>query len=429
MSDKRTNVDAGELWISIDPTADYDATVAAVKEVVTGYPGLSREVLTYLQAKVREELSGTGESLIVRVYGEDMNVIREKAEEVEKVLATIDGVVDSKVQYPKEMPTLEIEVDLDRAKRYGLKPGDVRRATTSLVSGIEVGNLFEEQKVFDVMVYGTPEVRGSLTSIQNLLIDTPSGGHVRLREVADVRIVPAATVINRDAVARRIDVVADVRGRDFAAVAADIESGIQQVNFPLEYRAELIGEYAEWLAAQKRVLAFAAAFRSWRLATVVFLTLPVALLGGVLAAFLTGGGLLSLGSLVGFVAVLGIAVRNAMTLISRYQQLEQQDGETFGPELVLRGTQERFVPIVMTAATTGLAVFPLALSGSLAGHEIVHPMAIVVLGGLVTSTLLTLLGLPAMYLLFGANREPDLELYKLVTFAPGEVGVVSEATR
>jgi Cu/Ag efflux pump CusA len=236
-------------------------------------------------------------------------------------------------------------------------------------------------------------------------------------------------------------VVADVRGRDFAAVAADIESGIQQVNFPLEYRAELIGEYAERLAAQKRVLAFAiaaaigmflllqAAFRSWRLATVVFLTLPVALLGGVLAAFLTGGGLLSLGSLVGFVAVLGIAVRNAMTLISRYQQLEQQDGETFGPELVLRGTQERVVPIVMTAATTGLAVFPLALSGSLAGHEIVHPMAIVVLGGLVTSTLLTLLGLPAMYLLFGANREPDLELYKLVTFAPGEVGVVSEATR
>lgn len=421
MSDQRTNINSGELWISIDPSADYDATVASVKEVVAGYPGLSPEVLTYLQAKVREELSGTIESLVVRVYGGDMNILREKAEEINRVLSSIEGIVDSKVQYPKEMPTLEIEVDLDKAKRYGLKPGDVRRAAATLVSGIQVGNLFEEQKVFEVMVYGTPEIRHSLTSIQKLLIDTPSGDHVRLNEVADVRIVPAVTVINRDAVARRIDVTAKVRGRDLAAVADDVESDIEEIDFPLEYRAELLGEYAEQLAALERVQAFAIAaaigiffllqafFRSWRLATVIFLTLPMALVGGVLAAFLTGGGLLSLGSLVGFVAVLGIAVRHAITLISRYRNLEEHEGKTFGAELVQRATRERSAPILMTVITTALAFLPLALFGNIAGLEIVHPIAIVLLGGLVTATLFTLVGVPALYLLFGAARESEFK--------------------
>jgi len=440
MSEKRTNINSGELWVSIDPKADYDATVAAVQEVVAGYPGLSPEVLTYLQAKVRQELSGTGESLVVRVYGEDMNVIRKKAEEVQKVLARIDGVVNSKVQYPKEMPTLEIEVDLDKAKRYALKPGDVRRAAASLVSGIEVGNLFDEQKVFEVMVYGTPETRHSLTSIQELLIDTSSRGHVRLKEVADVRIVPAVTEIHRDAVARRVDVTAGVRGRDFAAVAADIQRGMKAVDFPLEYRAELLGEYAERLAAQQRVLTFAIAaaigiflllqafFRSWRLATVVFVTLPMALVGGVLAVCLTGGGLLSLGSIVGFVAVLGIAVRNGMALISRYRYLEQHDGATLGAELIQRGTQERSAPILMTAGATALIFLPLALFGNIAGLEIVHPMAIVILGGLVTTTLLTVVGVPAMYLLFGAAREPELEELEVTVGTQEEMAEVMAKT-
>ena len=421
-SDKRTNINAGELWVSIDPSVDYDATVASVKQVVAGYPGLSPEVLTYLQAKLREELSGTGESLVVRVYGDDLNVIRGKADEVQKVLARIDGVIGSRVQYPGEMPTLEMEVDIEKAKRYGLKPGDVRRAAASLVSGIEVGSLFEEQKVFDVVVWGAPETRNSLTNVQELLINTPSGGHVRLKDVAAVRIVPGITVINRDAVARRMDVTANVRGRDFAAVAADIQRGIQQIDFPLEYRAELLGEYAGRLMAQQRVLAFAIAaaigvflllqafFRSWRLATAVFVTAPMTLVGGVLAAFLTGGGLLSFGSIVGFAAVLGIAVRNAFTLVSRYRYLEQHDGEASRAELALRGAQERSAPVLMMAITTALAFLPLALFGNIAGLEIVHPMAVVVLGGLVTTTVLTLVGVPAMYLLFGAAPARDIDL-------------------
>ncbi len=440
MSDKRTNINASELWISIDPSADYDATLARVRQVVSGYPGLSPEVLNYSQAMIREELSGTGESLVVRVYGEDMNMIAKKAEEVQQMLARVNGIVDPKVQYPQELPTLEIEVDIERAKLSGLKPGDVRRAATSLVSGIVVGSLFENQKVFDVVVWGTPEVRHSVDNVRALLIDKPNGGYVRLEDVANVRIVPGVSEIHRDAVARRMDVIADVRGRDLAVVAADIENGIGQIKFPLEYRAELLGEYAERLNAQNRVIAFAitaalgiflllqAYFRSWRLAAVVFVTLPMALAGSALAAFLTTGGLLSFGSIVGFFAVFGIAMRNGLTLISRYQQLEKKD-ETFGAELVKRATQERSAPILLTAIATMLVFLPMAFAGNIAGLEIAQPMAVVVLGGVITATIFSLAAVPAMYLLFGAKREEDLELLPVTVVTEEDMREVLERAR
>jgi Cu/Ag efflux pump CusA len=421
MSDKRASINSGELWVSIDPAADYDVTVASVKEVVAGYPGLAPEVMTYLQAKIRDEMSGTDESIVVRVYGEDMKMIRSKAVEMRNILAGINGIVDAKVHYPEMEPTLEIEVDIEKAKRYGLKPGDVRRAATTLTSGLLVGNLFEEQKVFDVVVWGMPEIRHSLNGIKDLLIDTPTGEHVRLREVADVRITPAATIIKRDAVARYLDVTADVQGRNPAAVAADVRSVIRKVDFPLEYRAELLGEYAERLAVRERVFAITIAaaigiflilqafFRSWRLATVVFLTLPAALAGGVLAEFLNGG-VLSLGSIIGLLAVLGITVRNSILMVSRYRYLEREEGVTAGADLVERGTSERCEPIFMGAVTTALALLPLVMFGNIAGLEIVRPMAIVVLGGLVTTTWFALAGVPAIYLLFGGKLEPDFEL-------------------
>jgi Cu/Ag efflux pump CusA len=434
MSDKHTNINASELWVSIDPAAAYEPTVEQVRQVVAGYPGLSPEVLTYYDAMVRDELSGTGESLVVRVYGENTSVIAQKAEEVQKMLSGIDGIVNAQVQYPDQMPTLEIEVDIDRAKEYGLKPGDVRRAATSLVSGVVVGSLFEEQKVFDVVVWGSPEVRQSVDSVRNLLIDRPTGAPVKLADVADVRIVSGEAAIHRDAVARRIDVTADVRGGDLATIADEIQDGIEGITFPLEYRAELLGEYAERLEAEDRVVAFAAAaalcillllqafFRSWRLAILVLVTLPMALVGGLVAALVTSGGLISLGGIIGFVGILGIAVRNGVTLVSRYRQLEAA-GAQFGPELVRRATQERAAPVLMTAVATALAFAPFALAGSIAGLEFAQPMALVVLGGLATTTLLTLVGIPSLYLLYGAAREPELGLEE--ARVPEEVSAVA----
>ena len=237
-----------------------------------------------------------------------------------------------------------------------------------------------------------------------------------------MRIVPAVTAIHRDAVARRIDVTFGIFGRDLASVAGEVHDGIEKISFPMEYRAEMLGEYAEAEAARDRVeeLAIAAAlgiflllqvyFRSWRLATAFFVSLPAALAGGVLVAFFANGGVLSLGKIVGFVTVLGIAVRQGMALIGDYRQREQHDGEAFGPELIQRVTSEHSAPILMTLGTTALAFLPLVLSGKLAGLEILHPMAVVTLGSLATATVFTLIGVPTVYLLFGGVREPALDL-------------------
>jgi Cu/Ag efflux pump CusA len=433
LSDRKGDVNDGQLRVSIDPGADYDATVSAVREVVAAYPGLSREVLTYMQARVREELSGTRESLVVRVYGEDMDMLRAKSDEIREALVRIDGVADARTLYPGERPTVEIEVDLERAMAFGLKPGDVRRASAVLLSGMQVGSLFEEQKVFDVVVFGTENTRHSITSVQNLLIDTPGGGHVRLDDVADVRIAPSVTVINRDGAARSMDVTVDVDGRDVVAVAADVERAIEAVSFPLEYRAELLGEYAERLAVQRRVMGAAlvagimillliqAFARSWAVALAFFLTLPMALLGGVAVALLMNGGTISLASLAGLILVYSLAVRNGTVLIGRCQQLES-DGMLFGPDLVRQATGERFGPIVTTTVTTALFFLPFVFLGNVAGLEVAAPMAAVVLGGLVTSTLYSVMAVPALYALFGAAREPELGLppvSELLAESPG----------
>lgn len=408
----------GENWISVDPKVDYDETLNKIQEVVDGYPGLYRDVLTYLKERIREVLTGSHEAITVRIYGRELETLRTKAQEVKEALSSIDGIVDLHVELQEEIPQIQVKVDLARAQSHGIKPGDVRRAAARLIAGEEVGDIFRAGKAYDVNVWSTPATRSSLTDVRELLIDTPSGGHVRLKDVADVRIVPTPNVIKRENVKRRIDVGANVRGRDLGTVVDEVEDALQTVDFPLEYHPELLGEYTEREAVHERMTGYAivaaigillllqTAFGSTRLAILVFLTLPSALVGGILAAYFSSG-IISLGSLVGFLTVFGIAARNGIMMINHFQHLERHEGETFGPELVLRGAQERLVPILMTAMSTGLALLPLVVAGSIPGHEIELPMAIVILGGLVTSTLLNLFILPPLYLRFGARSEVD----------------------
>ena len=411
-ADEVVGINFTENWISIDPAADYDSTLAAVQGAVDGYPGLYRDVQTYLKERIREVLTGASNAVVVRIYGPDLAVLRDKAHEVEDALKGIAGVADLHVELLIEEPQVEIKVDLPAAQHYGVKPGDVIRAAAAVVNGVEVGDIFWGGKVYDVSVLGTAATRHSLTSLRDLLLDTPDGGHVRLDEVATVRIVPVPNVINREGVSRRIDVGLSVRGRDLGSVARDVEQRLATVDFPLEYHPELLGEYVERQAAEQRLQGFAvaaaimifllllAAFGNARLALLSFVTLPSALVGGVLGAYI-GDGVISLGSLVGFFTILGIAARNGIMMINHFQHLERYEGETFGPELILRGARERLSPILMTALATGLAVVPLVIAGNLPGHEIEHPMAVVILGGLVTSTLLNLFVLPSLYLRFG----------------------------
>jgi CzcA family heavy metal efflux pump len=418
LADELNGVNFGENWISIDPDADYDETLGAVEEVVYGYPGLFHNVETYLNERIDEVLSGASQTFVVRIYGPDLKVIHTLAEQVHDSLSDIPGLQDLNVQLQSEVPQVQVKVDLPAARRYGLKPGDVRRASGTLLAGEEVGDIFRDGKAYDVNVWSTPATRNSVTSIRNLPIDTPNGGQVRLGDVASVEIMPAQSVIYRENDSRRIDVGAEVTGHDLGKVMDAVDDRMEGFTFPLGYHAVVLGEGKEREEAQARLLGFAiaaaigvflillASFENTRLAVLGFLTLPSALVGGLLAVYFTGE-VISLGSLVGFLTVFGIAARNQIMLMSHYQHLERSEGETFGPKLALRGARERLSPIAMTALATGLALVPLVARGDIPGHEIEYPMAIVILGGLVTSTLLNLFVVPSLYLRFGKSKNLD----------------------
>jgi CzcA family heavy metal efflux pump len=405
-----------ENWISVDPSVDYDETLASIQSMVDGYPGLYRDVQTYLKERIREVLTGSSHPIVIRIYGEDMDVLRAKAAEIEEKLAGIEGLTELHTELLVDIPQIQVEVDLERAQQFGLKPGDVRRAAAYLIAGEEVGDIHTSNRTFDVNVWSTPANRESLTSVQNLLIDTPIGQQVALKEVANVDIVPVPNAIYHEDLARRLHVEADVEGRDLGSVVAEVEQVVHDIEYPLGYNAVLLGEYAERQAASGRLMlaAIAAALviflllrisvGTWLMAALSFLSLPAALVGGLLAAFVFSDGVISLGSMVGFLTILGVAARNGIMMINHYQHLEEEEGEAFGTDLVMRGSKERIAPIMMTALTAGLALVPLVVAGNIPGHEIEHPMAIVILGGLVTSTLLNLFVLPALYLRFGKGH-------------------------
>jgi CzcA family heavy metal efflux pump len=418
LGDEPYGVYFGENWISVDKSVDYDKTRESIQDVVNGYPGIYRDVLTYLKERIREVLTGTSDAITVRISGKDLAVLQRKADEVNDILGGIPGIIENHVEFQDTVPQVEVEVDLAAARKHGVKPGDVRRAAAWLMAGEEAGDVYRGGRAYDVQVWSPPENRQSVSDLRNLLIDTPGGGHVRLTDVAEVRVAPVPNVIHHFDLFRSYDVTANIDGsRDLGSVVEDVEERLEAVQWPLETRAEMLGEFTERQAASQRLLLFAGAaailiflllqtaYRSWRLATLSFMTLPIALVGGVLAAYFFGDGVISLGSLVGFLTVFGIVARNGIMLISHAQHLEHQEGMRFGPELVMRAAKERLVPIMMTVLTTGLALIPLVAAGSIPGQEIEYPMALVILGGLITATLLNLFVVPSLYLRFAKSRK------------------------
>lgn len=403
-----------ELWISIDDTKDYDSTVHEVQEIVDGYPGLYRDLLTYLTERIKEVLTGTSASVVVRIYGPNLEQLRATAQEAAAAMQDIEGVTTLKVEPQVLVPQVAIKMNAEAASRFGLTPASLMRQVTTLVNGLRVGEIYDEQMIFGVVVRGEKRLHPDVESLKMLLIDTPAGTQVPLGDVADVRVVPAPNVIQREGSSRKIDVTCNVAGRDLGSVAREIEAKVlADVNFPTAYHPEFLGEYAEAQASRQRIIILSVIsviaillilyvdFQSIRLVALMALMLPLALLGGVVGAWMVGG-VISLGSLVGFVTVLGIAARNAIMLISHYRHLQQEEELTFGTELVIRGAEERLAPILMTALTTGLALVPLVVTGNVPGQEIEYPMAFVILGGILTSTLLNLFVLPIGFQLLGA---------------------------
>ena len=403
-----------ELWISLDEKADYDASVARIKQVVDGYPGLFRDVLTYLRERIKEVLTGAGATIVVRIYGPDQDELRAAGQRVRDAVAGVQGVADLKLESQVLVAQLRIRPRADELARLGLTAGEVRRQAQTLVAQQKVGEIYRDQRAFDVALWGEPAVRGNVHALRDLMIQSPTGAPVRLSDVADVEIVPAPNEVKRENGQRRLDVTLNVSGADLGTVARAVEAEVGKVKFAAGYHPEVLGEYAALKESRQRLWTTGALcligvlllvwieFRSRRITTLVGVSLPFALVGGVVAVALTGG-VLSLGSLVGFVTVIGIAARNGIMLLSHYRHLEREEGVPFGRELVLRGAEERLVPILMTAACAGLALVPLIVAGNAPGHEIEHPMAIVILGGLISSTALNLFLMPALYGRYGGG--------------------------
>tara|TARA_R100000935_G_scaffold57536_1_gene91685 strand:- start:1240 stop:4353 length:3114 start_codon:yes stop_codon:yes gene_type:complete len=402
-----------ELWISVDPEVDdYDAKVAEIQEVIDGYPGLYRDVLTYLRERIKEVLTGTSASIVVRLYGPDLDRLYTKANEIKSNIQNVEGVIDLKVQQQTLVPQVQVKLKPNAPVQFGVSSVDVGSAVSTLIKGTKVGEMYEDQKVFDIVIIGQPGINSDLESIRNLLIDTPQNEKIPLRDLANVEIVPTPNEITREGASRRIDVTFNVDGRSLSVVANEVEDKINAMTFEPEYHPEILGEYAEQQKASRQLYGIIflsligvffvlyADFKSFRLSGLVMASLVFALTGCAVAVLLTGG-VLSLGSIVGFVTVLGIAARNTIMLLSHYKHLEVEEKMSFGKELIIRGAKERIVPITMTALTTALALMPIILTGNKSGQEIEFPMAVVILGGILTSTLLNLLFMPAIYLKWG----------------------------
>ncbi len=430
--DRVTNVSSSDIWVSIEPGADYDATMSAIADTVQGAEGVESDVVSYTTQKMRDAgalVSGTntvgltGLSLLtgleggvgVRLFGQDPEILRSQADEVLEAMSTVEGVVDPRIQEADVQPTVEIEVDLEKAQALGVTPGDVRRAEAALIQGIQVGSVFEDQKVFDVIVQGAPSTRGSVEGISDLLIDRPGGGHITLGQVAEVRVVDAPASIQRDAVSRRMDVTAQVSGRSVGDVAADLRTELAGMTFPIEYHAEVIEQSTADEIGTGRVIGFAvaaalaaflllqAAFASWRSALLVAAMMAASLAGGLVVVLATGRDL-TIGALLGLLVVFTLAARSGTLVVAR---IRSASGGAFqaraGESLVLaspviRGAGQSLAPVLAsTLALAGLAL-PIAVLGDRPGLEILGTMAAVVLAGLVTSTLVTLFVLPALYL-------------------------------
>lgn len=414
-ADQAVNVNSAEIWLTLDGTTDEQATIDSVRRELAAYPGVRGDVVSYAQ-QVVDTASRTTSDITVRLFGIDINTMRAKAQQLQEMMRQVPGVVGPRVEQQLTQPTVNIEVKLDAARRLGLAPGDVRRDATTLVSGLTVGSIYEEQKIFDVVVLGQAATRASLPGLEALRLDTPSGKQVPLGEVATVRLVSEPAAIEHNGVSRTVDVTAQVNGRDPGAVVADLRARVAGMPMPLEYHAEVIGTAADDQALNRRTLAYVlavvigaflllqAATSSWRRAALLMVA-TVAACTGALVTGLASGSNGSVGMVAGLLAVLGIAVRGLLVQVRSFQQVELEHGGPIGAEDVRRASSEQVVPVLLTGCAVAAAFLPPLVLGG-AGLELLRPMAVTLLGGLVSYVITALVVLPALYLMSMAGRGP-----------------------
>jgi CzcA family heavy metal efflux pump len=416
-----------EFHVELKPISGEEMEKMAdeIRDILKQFPSLQSEVVTFLGDRIGETITGETSPVVVNIFGDDLEVLDAKAREVASILNTIPGHADVKVKAPSGVPRIAIRLRPDRLTQFGFRPVDVLEAIQTAYQGAVVAQTHRGNQTADVAVILDPADRQDPEAIGGLLLSSPQGTRLALCELAEIYPTSGRSSILHEGARRRQTVTCAATGRDVSSFVVDAKQAVAaKVSFPAGTYAAFSGAAQAKEKAQRELflhsgiaavgilLLLSIAFHSWRNMFLVLANVPFALVGGVLAVWLSsvfapGESALTIGSLVGFVTLFGITTRNSIMMISHFEHLVHEEGMTWGPEAVMRGASERLMPILMTATVTALGLLPLALGTGEAGREIEGPMAIVILGGLVTSTALNLLVLPTLALRYGKFQRSE----------------------
>ncbi len=394
-------------------------------------PGVNIGIGQPISHRIDHLLSGVRAQIAVKLSGTDLSELRRYAVEIENVMKGIEGLVDLQIEKQVLIPQLRIKIKRDEAARYGFTPGDITKAIETAYNGEVVSQILEDQKTFDLVIKIDDRFRKNTENIKSTLIDSPNGSKIPLSAVAEISEDMGPNIINRENLQRRIVIQANVSGKDIGTVVEEIQKNInEKIKLPTGYFITYGGQFQAQEEASRLILFLSifsflamfivlyAHFRSSRIVIQILLNIPLALIGSVIAIYLTGG-VISIASMVGFITLTGIASRNGIMMISHYLHLVKEEGEKFSKEMIIRGSLERLVPVLMTAAVAGLGMIPLILAADQPGKEILYPVATVILGGLISSTLLDIIVTPAVFYLFGEkavkkylNQEEQIDFNK-----------------
>jgi Cu/Ag efflux pump CusA len=424
LAEHSQEVNSSEIEVTLDlggkgDGRELETVLAELRERLARVPGISITIGQPISHRVDHMLSGTRASIAVKVFGDDLYELRRIARAIESEMAEVPGVVDLMVDQQADIPFVTVSIRREAIARHGLRVRDVADTIETAFYGLVLSKVLEGQTTFDLVLRYPDGAREDLETVRETLVTTASGARLPLHALAQVRRDRGPNTVSRENVQRKIVVSANVAGRDLRSVVDAVRAAVaERVALPDGYHVELGGQFESAEQATRTLMVLTAgvvvgiflllyvAFRSARDAALVMLNLPLALIGGVAGVF-AGGGVVSVASLVGFITLFGIATRNGVMLVAHIRQLVEVEGMADLREAVQRGAMERLAPILMTALAAGLALVPLALQGGQPGSEIQTPMAIVILWGLLSSTALNMIVVPALYLRFGSlGRGP-----------------------
>ncbi|MDI1240643.1 MAG: efflux RND transporter permease subunit, partial [bacterium] len=405
-----------EIDVDLRPSdRTRDEILAEIREKLAVVPGVTTNVGQPISHRLDHLQSGVRAQIAVKLFGDDLATLRSKAEEIRNTIQTVEGATDVSIERQVLIPQVRFNVDRAKAAQYGLAPGEVTQTLETALNGRTVSQAIEGARRYDVVVRFDEASRNSLDALKNVTIDAPNGTQIPISAVATIENIPGPNQILREDTKRRIVIGANVAGRDLGSVVADIQARVgSQVTLPEGYFLEYGGQFQATQEATRTLslltifsliaifFLLIKALGDWRVALQVMINIPLALIGAVWALHLSGG-VFSIATMVGFISLVGITSRNGIMMISHYLHLMKEEGEEFTEKMIIRGSLERLVPVLMTALTAGLSLVPFILAADAPGKEILHPLAVVVLGGILTSTLLDQIVTPAVFYKFGRH--------------------------